>query len=124
MKYKKTNDMLQDWRDGKEVYSVSMGGFGSAYESVIQQSIFHITNELRLLDLANIPKDERELYYKTDFDRLVFDNRIEKGMTGAQYGAIKTVVWQFLLYGYDTMMKKAPKDRIIKVKLNKAEVLK
>ena len=39
-------------------------------------------------------------------------------LSGAQAGAIKSTAYQFIAYGYQYMIDKAPKDRIIFISKN------
>jgi hypothetical protein len=104
------------WTNGQSVWSVEMGGIGPGYEQCIQTIIFEA--------LSKWPKETFDLdvdgkTYPTAFNEwfepIVSDLDKSFGFSGAQVGAAKTVVWQFLKYGYAEMMAKAPKDRKILV---------
>jgi len=122
-----TKEMLKKWNNGKKIDSVSMGGLVEGYENAIQQNIFPLCEKIvdivsnnalcvpALSSSDEIKSDDND-FWNSEYDKLLSKQIKGQGLSGAQAGAIKTVAWQFAKYGYDYMMKSAPKDRIIKVK--------
>ncbi len=107
-----TKEMLIKWNKGEEIESVEMGGIGDGYENAIQQNIFPLCEKI-----ADNPvmKETDEKKIEKIINKILLEQSRDQDLSGAQAGAIKNVAYQFAKYGYQYMMDKAPKDRIIKV---------
>lgn len=106
-------EVLEKWDNNEPIQSVEMGGIGPGYEQAIQVGIFELARNLdksKLDDkktaVEHLEKELRALYGKI---------KILEGLSGAQAAVIKTVAYQFVKYGYQHMMDKAPKSRVILV---------
>ena len=111
-------EAVADWRAGKIVWSVEMGGLGPGHEQCIQIVIFEVAGkfvddpEKRNLLLTAGPKEREQLM---DEATSAVGREFDLGLSGAQAGVGMSVAFQFLKYGYAEMMAKAPEDRKIQV---------
>lgn len=110
-------ETVNKWNSGETVYSVSLGGLGPDYEQAIQNLLFEIFSRW---DTNKQHIDEEGEFATDDFmdhcETVVADLDKDIGFSGAQVGSAKKTAFQFVTYGYDHMMQKLDKDRIIQVK--------
>lgn len=96
---------------GETVWSVEMGGLGPGYEQAIQVGIFSLIDGVG----GNLPEEFEDAKKVLDSKLHELNEKKKWGLSGAQAGAMKQVAYQFIKYGYRSMMEKAPKDRKIQV---------
>lgn len=110
-------EVISNWKAGKEVDSCSLGGLGDEYEEAIQTLAFEIFSTW---DTSKPTVNEDGSKVSKEFETHAQVKTVELdqkwGFSGAQVGAAKRMAFQFAHYGYGEMMKKLPADRLIKAK--------
>ena len=118
---KTIEEAVERWRRGDPVWSVEMGGLGPGYEQAIQIGVFETAGEFldpkkrKLLDKKEKADGEDGIHEVMDETLTHVSKRCKLGLSGAQAGAIKSMVYKFLKHGYEEMLLKAPQDRLIQV---------
>jgi hypothetical protein len=104
-------EQLAKWDSGKSIWSIEMGGLGPGYEQAIQVSAIEIVRDNLDRPLPKqLPSDwGEETLRRIDQP----DNNL--GLSGAQWGAAKTLAYHWLKEGPASIMKQVNKDRHIQV---------
>jgi hypothetical protein len=105
-------DVIAAWDNGDVIPTVEMGGIGPGYEQCIQIAAIEILRDnldSPLPDPAANDTDAEE-WGNATLKRI--DPQIG-GLTGAQWGAAKTLAYRALRDGWDKMVASAPTDRKI-----------
>lgn len=109
-------EAIANWKTGNiPVWSASLGGLGPSYEQCIQVLLWET---LARWNSELPPVEEGKKYpevFEQHFKKVVDELDVKFQFSGAQVGAAKVVAFQFLAYGYGTMMAKLPDDRWIQV---------
>lgn len=108
------------WKSGETVWSIEMGGLGPGYEQAIQIDIFETLAEFLGPEKRTLlmTSEEKELNAHLDDALSPVSKRCSLGLSGAQAGAIKYIVYQFVKFGYIETLEKAGEDRRILVERN------
>ena len=117
------SDILREWDAGNSVWSVEMGGLGPGYEQAIQVTIIEFVRAGIDFKFSDTSGEDRVEVDEKDWKRFdtvctaTLKNIDDKlgGLSGAQYGAAKSVAWKFLKFGYADTMNTAPDDRLIQI---------
>jgi hypothetical protein len=105
-------EALQVWDAGGLVATVEMGGIGPGYEQCIHVLCFELIRALNGKDLPD-PGDALLGILCAEVSRI--DKAHALDLSGAQAVAGQRLAWQFMKYGYASMMKECPEGRRILV---------
>ncbi len=112
-------EALELWDAGHSVFTVEMGGLGPGYEQVIHIAAFEFVRELLKREPINWGQATEEAtpawaaFVKTVEDAV--DPKLKAlGMSGAQYGAAKSVAFRTVRIGWAQALDEVP-DRLIQV---------
>jgi len=107
--------VVERWKKGETVFTIELGGIGPGYEQALQNFLFDILTYL-IEKKIDVEKLTLKKHYTKYYDEIC--SRVANGrdLSGAMYGAAMVTAFQFYKYGYESMMEKAPKDRLIQVK--------
>lgn len=133
MGFNNLNDLIRAWDNDEIINTIEMGGLGPGYEQAIQTGVFETVREFlnspRMTDeLKEAAKESNNGVYNNILDTAL-RQAMEKygkcldGLSGAQAGAIKSLVGRIVLDGHQTMLDKAKEqgiedDRFILVSKN------
>lgn len=106
---------LEKWDSGESVWSVELGGIGPGYEQAIQIGIFETIRVLLAREFEHRFTSEREADKKlAEADAKVLDaalreayTKFDLGLSGAQAGAIKWMVYRTMRDGWQAVVLKA-----------------
>lgn len=115
------SEAVQNWKTGRTVWSVELGGMGPGYEQAIQIILWEILARWPGNPVLPEPKEtdtEYPIAFTDHVNKVVKELDVGYGFSGAQVGSAKATAYQFLAYGYPAMMAKAPDDRTIQVSRN------
>lgn len=108
-------ELLNKWDSGGIIDTIEMGGLGPGYEQAIHITIFEMLREL----VKAKPSRAAEDYTWEKLDPII-DKAMERldnlGLSGAQWGAAKSVASAFYVKGYEESKKTFPEDRHIMVR--------
>lgn len=141
MYHKTVNEMLEAWDSGDSIWTIEMGGLGPGYEQAIQVMMVEFCRagqDFKWPEKAEGESDEQ--FQKRWVDEKVSDRfgdlcdaalkPIDKqlgGVTGAMYGAAKSIAAQFLRFGPAKALENAKaqgiEDRLILVSSFMPQVL-
>lgn len=107
-------DFLSKWKKGEHITSVEMGGIGWPYEMCIQVAAFKILEQLMWTKASRKHEDFTWEILNPTID-LVLPHVQELGLSGAQWGAAKTLAAAFYKFGPAEAIRQAPEVRHIKV---------
>jgi len=115
--YGTLRDALVRWDQGSTVWTVEMGGLGPGYEQCIQIGAFELCKAM--ID-APMPEDdeEKQKLFDAKLHELCKTIPVLDGITGEQAGAMISVAYKFIKFGYNEMMNKADSGRRIMVSKN------
>jgi hypothetical protein len=111
---------LSDYKEGKEVETVEMGGISIGYENAIQHLAYCA---LTTLSEIKAPEDDNQFTHliNTTIDKWVHKLNDQHGFSGAQVGAAKNLTAIFYRKTPDVglqMMRDSDPGRIIKMTKN------
>lgn len=104
------------WAEGNIVWTVALGGLGPSYEQCIQILVFETMarwpkETFNLQPSAKGYPDEFNVFFEDLATKL--DHSLE--FSGNQVEMAKHTAWQFMHFGYEEMLAKAPRHRKIMV---------
>ena len=113
-------EALEKWDKGESVFTVEMGGMGPGYEQAIHILAFEFIREFKDRDWSKTLDEDGLHVISEEMDAFAFANKtcMSLGPSGAQHGAAKQMAFQYMQYGYQYMVDKAPQDRRIQVSKN------
>ena len=111
-------ELIADWKAGKTVTVVEMGGFGHGYEVGIYE-IAMAALEAMDADKFDYENDAKDLEKWREYTDKI-EEKIESTMqyiqpSGAMFSAAMNIAAIYSRNGYENGMAKAPKDRIIEL---------
>jgi hypothetical protein len=107
---KELETLLRRWDEGEIIHTVEMGGLGPGYEQCIHITVFEMLRDL--LNDKPSRADEDFIWEKLDPTIEKASARLDKlGLSGAQWGAAKSVASRFYKVGYTEASKTIPEDR-------------
>lgn len=113
--------LVEDWKAGKTVRVVEMGGLGTGYEVAIYEmamaGLEKLLNECQS-DPSTWNNDEDNVWVTTDrplLEQALTEASEGVGATGAQYGAAGNIAAIYYRQGYAKAMEMAPAERIIEL---------
>ncbi len=109
---KEIKKLLKAFDNNEPVTTIEMGGIGPGYEQAIQLLVFEIMRaDSPLLDKFNSKTNKWEDWAKDTINKM--DEVYH--FSGAQVGAAKNLAYEFMKFGYQYIIDKAPEDRRIMV---------
>lgn len=109
---KEIKKLLKAFDNNEPVTTIEMGGIGPGYEQAIQLLVFEIMRaDPPLLDKFNSKTNKWEDWAKDTIDKMDEVYHFSE----AQVGAAKNLAYEFMKFGYQYMIDKAPEDRRIMV---------
>ena len=115
-------EALDKFEKGEVITVVELGGLGPGYEQVIWIGIFRLIKKCHNEDVSKWVDRQSKKFKKVKGEKyldVVDDKLIESCedlcLSGAQAGVIKHTAFQLLMYGWRSMLMKAPKDRLIQI---------
>ena len=113
---KTAKEALDIFLAGQPIHVVELGGLGPGYEQAIWDGIFKLIQEFHEEPESFWIKEVDGKKEWTDgLDDKFYPILEGEGLSGAQYGAIKSTAFQVMHYGWEYMMDQAPEDRLIMV---------
>lgn len=105
-------DALKNWDAGEIITTIEMGGLGPGYEQCIHVGIMEMLRELIGKDIPE-NDDERRRMFDDELYRI--NDEFDLELSGAQAGAIKSLVYQYLTKDWPTVLAMVSPDRHIQV---------
>ena len=120
---KDSAEWLARWDSGKTVWTIEMGGLGPGYEQCIHITCAEILRECldKKYDAEKVVSGDKDYAKFVDKHIDVFSNDVIKklGLSGAQWGAAKSLAWMIYSRGPIAVMEDPRvKDRHVQVSKN------
>ena len=114
-------EALEKWDKGEAVFTIQMGGLGPGYEQVIHILVFEFIRAW--LGTGKGFSNEESSEYSKKTESVLGEGLDEKlgGVTGAQFGAAKSLAWFLMRDGWKKVleeMSERQNERVIQVQKN------
>lgn len=110
-------EAIEWWDSGKSLFSVEMGGLGPGYEQALQIAAMELIREFKnhVIDWKNEEKVKQFNQEINDYHNGIIT---KLRLSGAQFGAAKSILCVFLRNGWEKGIEMAPEDRRIQISKN------